>query len=117
MPSEITETKAIERSTCVITVSFTDEDGSGVTPNEVSWTLMDLDGNIINTRESIDITPGSSVEIVLYGNDLVVSGDVQRTAKRVLLLEGTYDSDIGNDLPFRDQLVFAIDNLVNPVVE
>lgn len=108
MPTVLT-TNAIEQSTYIITASFTDEDGSDVTPKTLTWTLTDEAGNVINSRQDVALTPNTSVEIVLSGDDLVVS---TYGTKRIVTVEGTYDSDAGTDLPLRDQVRFTIDNLV-----
>ena len=102
---------AIEKSTYIITVSFTDSDGGAVSPKLASWTLKDEDGNIINNRNSVDIpTPSSEEDIVLTGDDLVLS-DITKPY-RYLLIEALYDSiTYGNDLSLRDEARFKISDL------
>ena len=109
MPTVLT-THAVEKSTFVITVAFQDEQGNAVTPNELTWTLTDMNGNIINGRDQVSITPASSVDIVLSGDDLALEGDAPEL--RVLTVAGTYSSDIGSDLPIKDSVRFIVDNLV-----
>ena len=109
MPTTLT-THAVEKSTFVITVAFQDEQGNSVTPNELTWTLTDMNGNVINNRDQVSITPDSSVDIVLSGDDLALEGDAPEL--RVLTVEGTYSSDLGNDLPIKDSVRFIVDNLV-----
>ncbi|HDM76324.1 MAG TPA: hypothetical protein ENG51_07620 [Deltaproteobacteria bacterium] len=109
MPTTLT-THAVEKSTFVITVAFQDEQGNSVTPNELTWTLTDMNGNVINNRDQVSITPASSVDIVLSGDDLALEGDAPEL--RVLTVEGTYSSDLGSDLPIKDSVRFIVDNLV-----
>jgi hypothetical protein len=111
MPTEFSVSQAaIEKSTFIVTVSFTDEDGNSVTPNAgLSWSLTKADRKtIINNREDVVIAvPAASVTIVLQGDDLVVEDD-QDPSWRYLVIEGTYDSPLGNDLPFKDHLRFPV---------
>lgn len=103
---------ATERSTYIITASFTDEDGDPVTPNApLTWTLTDRDGNVINSRSAVTIAPDTSVDIVLTNNDLAI-GTGASSRMYVLLIEGTYDSTLGSGLSLRDEARFTIDNLV-----
>ena len=108
----ILTTNAIEKSTFVITASFTDEDGNAVTPNELTWTLSDSDGTVINSRQDVSLTPATSVDILLQGDDLVVSGN-RDDRRRIVLIEGTYNSAAGSDLPIRDEVKFQIVDLIN----
>lgn len=102
---------ATEKSTYIVAVSFMDSDGVAVSPKLASWTLKDEDGNIINSRDAIDIpTPSSEESIVLTGDDLVLSD----TSKpyRYLLIEAQYDSvTYGNDLFLREEAKFKINDL------
>jgi len=113
MPTTI-NTPAVERSTYVLTADFTDETGAAVVPNAgLNWTLMTKAGRVINSRLSVPITPASSITIVLSGDDLaLVDGE---TKGRRVLIEGTYDSDLGAGLAIRDQLTFSIVNLTEAI--
>ena len=108
MPVVLTK-KAVEGSTFVVTLSFTDENGQSVVPNTLSFSLTDLRGNFINDRKNISITPAASVDILLSGADLMVTDG----KKRILYISGTYNSDAGNNLPLKDEVNFEIENLVN----
>ena len=109
MPTNLT-TRAQEESSYTITAAFTDEDGSAVTPSSVTWTLTDTYGNVINSRSGVSVTPGTSVDITLSGDDLAISesGDF---INRILTVEAVYDSSYGTDLPLKDSATFQIDNL------
>ena len=111
MPTILT-TKAIEKSTFVIPVSFTDDDGNAVTPKSgLSWTLTDDAGSVINGREGVTITPDTTIYIVLHGDDLTVAHP--NNVKRIVTVQGTYDSPShGNDLELVDWVKFEIDNSV-----
>ena len=106
-------TRAIEEGTCVITCAFSDEDGNAVAPNTLMWTLTDMLGNVINSREQVSVSsPSSSEDIVLSGDDLALqSTEVWTEVKRLLTLEGTYDSSYGSSLPFKEQIEFYVSNL------
>lgn len=108
MPSSITPA-AVERSTYVLTLTFTDSGGTAVTPSAITWTLTRKDtGAIVNEREDIDLTPvAGGTTLVLSGADLqVYSGDA--SDRRLLTVEWTYDADEGNDLPGKDQIDFQV---------
>lgn len=102
---------ANEKGTYIVSVTFTDEDDASVTPNSgLTWTLTDLDGNVINSREDVAITEASTIDIVLTDSDLqVVTGH----DRRIVTVEGTYDSSLGTNLPIKEEIRFAITDLVN----
>ena len=113
MPITVTE-HAREESTFPLTVAFTYTSGTvsvGFVPNTVLWSLKDKDGTTINNRSNVSATAGSSVNIVLQGDDLAITGTVRKIVK--LLLEGTYNSTtFGNNLPYTEEATIIIDNLV-----
>ena len=100
---------ANESGTYAITVSFTDEDGAAVVPNSpLTWSLTKADRvTIVNSRVNVSITPASSITIVLTGDDLAKDAG-QLISWRYLVIEGTYNSTLGNDLPLKDHLRFPI---------
>ncbi len=109
MPTTLT-THAIERSTFVISASFTDEAGEAVAPTSITWTLTDDYGTIINSREGEAVTPATSVDIVLSGADLAIT-EASASVIRKMTVEATYNSSFGTGLPLKDQVTFQIDNL------
>lgn len=112
MPVQLSA-KAIEEGTFAITVAFTDEDGEAVAPDVLTWTLVDLIGNIINSREDVVVAnPESTETIVLTGDDLSVTNRFQRG--RVLIVEGTYTSTLGAGLPIRESVSFTIADIIEP---
>lgn len=113
MPTTLT-TQAVERSTFAITAAFTDEAGAAVVPDTgLSWTLTDVVGNVVNSREDVTISPAASVSIVLHGADLQI-GDAFRDNRRLVTITGTYDSSLGSNLEIVDWVQFEI--LPSPVV-
>ena len=110
MPITITDT-ANEKSTFALELAITDENGDPLTPNTLTWTLTNLAGNVINERAGIEFaTPASTVTVVLTGDDLALPE--RADPLRVVTLEGTYDSDLGNDLPLKEEVQFTIRILV-----
>jgi hypothetical protein len=110
MPIALT-TKANEESTFGIEISFTDEAGAALTPSSITWTLTDRAGTVVNGREGVVATPAATITIVLSGADLAL-GTAYEGATRALLIEWVYDSDLGTDLPGKEQIKFQIANLV-----
>jgi hypothetical protein len=101
--------RAVEESTYVVAVAFLDEVGDEVIPETIVWSLTDLDGNVINSRSDVEVSPtAASINIVLSGDDLAISS----TLDRVVTVEATYNSAYGVDLPLRAAAKFSIENLV-----
>jgi hypothetical protein len=104
------ETVPVERGTLVMYAAFTDHAGASVVPNAgLCWTLTDQEGGIINHRERVAITPAATVTIVLHGDDLALTSSFTR---RILTIEGTYDSTLGTDLELKAQAIFNIEDLI-----
>ena len=109
---KILNTHAQEKSVYVINCSFVDEDGDAVLPDSVNWTLTTESGTVINSRLSVPATPATSLDIVLYGDDLAIqSGETAAEVNRKVLLECVYDSDLGDNLPLKESVQFVLDNL------
>jgi hypothetical protein len=100
---------AEEQSTYPVVVACLDETGAPVVPNDWRWTLLKPNGDIVNGREDVTLTPAFEMTVLLFADDLAVEDGETRT--RTLLVEGSYDSDLGNDLPLRDSVNFRIKDL------
>jgi len=100
---------AVEHGTYVVALSFTDENGTSMVPNTVTWTLRDESGAVVNGREDVVETPAASIDLLLYGDDLAYAVTSRR---RILTVSCTYDSDLGDDLPLSAEWVIPIRNLV-----
>lgn len=101
----------IEGSTMGIGCVFTDELGTITIPSSsIAWTLSDEHGAPINGRDGILVAAAGSIDIALYGDDLALPDPTKRT--RVLTVETTYTSNLGSDLPLKDQARFDIQSLV-----
>lgn len=113
MPTTLSQ-YAVEKGTFVVRVSFTDETGTPVIPKSgLNWTLTNEAGDVVNSRSAVAITPGTSVNIVLSGDDLALVG--VGSEDRVLTVEGTYDSSLGTDLSIKDECRFSVINLTRVV--
>ena len=107
---------ANEKSTVVFDVSFTDENEAAVVPESITWTLVDSQNNIINSRDGVDVeTPAASVSIVLTGDDLQIqtSERYQNKVYRYLVVEAIYNSDAGDGLSITESIRFKIENLIH----
>ena len=101
----------IEQGTLPITVEFEDEDESSVIPNNITWTLTNAMGNVLNARSAIDVAvPAASITIVLSGDDLVTLKDLNEDI--FLTVVADYDSSNGSGLPVVDQVRITIEDLV-----
>jgi hypothetical protein len=106
MPITLQSPSAIEGSTYIVDVTIHDETGAPVTPATFAWSLLTAQGLVVNGRAAVPATPDTPVTIVLSGDDLRI-GAVSE-ARRRLLIEATYPSIRGGNLPIRDEVVFTI---------
>lgn len=113
MPTEIKlDDAAVEKSTLVINLRFTDEDDQAITPTAAYWTLTDLDGTVINSRSGVTISSlATNVNVVLQGDDLQLTGSGTDAEYREFSINATYNSSYGSGLPLRDKLKFPIKNI------
>lgn len=114
MPTKLSD-KAQEGSSFGIVAEFYEvhSDGSPVTPVTpnagLTWTLKDGDGNVINGRARVPLTPAQVVFVVLGADDLTLSSDYPET--RHIIIDGTYDSLLGDGLEIRDEAIIQVENL------
>lgn len=103
---------AVEQSVFWITVDFLDEDNNAMAPDVATWTLTDMQGNLINSREDVSITDPETEEVIeLSGDDLVVDGN--DIVQRLLTVEGTYTSvNYGASKPFKIQIQFPVEPVI-----
>ena len=124
MATDTLSTTLDEGSGGVITVgSFTDQDGNTVSPSNITsltWTLSDANGNIINSRKDVALTPAASVEIGLVAAETTAgSGDNVSAGyfTRYLLVKYTYDTTINgaavNDFPGAKEVQIKINSFIN----
>jgi len=102
-----------EKGTIFFVCSFEDEDGNAEIPKTAVWSLTDTDGTVINSRDQVAAgSLASEITIVASGDDLqILSGETARYVDRCFILEWTYDSDHGNDLPGKEEGQFTLENL------
>lgn len=109
---ETLEEHAKKGSTYIVNAAFTDEDGEVAVPDSVVWTLRDaITRDVVNSREEVIVTPASSVDILLYGDDLTLFTSETNQAIRELIVEAVYDSVLADDLPLRNSVRFIIDEV------
>ena len=112
MPNIHLDEKAPEGGTFGIRCDFVEKtptENFPFTPKApLVWSLIDSDGQVVNEKSDIPITPAQSVTIVLKGDDLALVGS---SAMRYVLVEGTYDGVLGDDLTVIKEVSFQIENL------
>jgi hypothetical protein len=112
MAATIITTHAREQNSFVITLDFTDETGLANTPIALTWTLSDMDGNVVNSRSAASATTiATTSTIVMVGSDTVIIAG--QTNERLLLIEWTYNSSYGSAMVGKAQAILTIDELVN----
>lgn len=111
MPTELAlDRDPVENGTLIVTAKFRNHRKESMTPNSgLSWSLYRKDGTVVNNRDGESITPDSEVSIVLSGADLP-------RGNLILLVDGTYNSEIDGtpyqDLPVRDECEFQVQPLM-----
>jgi len=95
------------------TFAFKDEDGNGMTPNSIAWTLTDESGTVIHERDDVEVTPDTSVDVVLNGDDTALQEGEIYLGKRIFILKIKYNSDAGTGLEAYKDIRFVVDNLVD----
>ena len=94
-----------------VSCAFRDDDGAAVVPSSVKWSLMQRDRSVINSRQSVVISPATTVTIVLSGDDLALQS-TSDVGARVLTVYAEYSSTLGTDLPLLDEAYFDITDLI-----
>lgn len=97
-----------EEGTLVLAGAFSDDADASVTPSSVTWTLTDENGAIINSRSAVALTPATTYQIVLTGDDLAIGSN---SPHRRVLIAWRYDSDAGVGLYGKHEIQFQIINL------
>jgi hypothetical protein len=106
MPATLT-TRAVERSTYIVTAEFKDASGASVVPNSIAWTLSDEQGRTMNSRSAVAVAvPAASIDIVLSDADLALTGAGDKGG-RVLTIVADYDSTEGAGLPLHEKCASA----------
>lgn len=105
----VLEKTAVENSTFVIRVTFYDENDEEMIPTDIKWTLTNERQQVVNDREDQVVTPDSTIDIVLTGDDLDISAGVGNS--RTLTLEATYTSSYGIGLKFKEAIYFSVENI------
>jgi hypothetical protein len=104
--------EAVEKSTYVVTVAFTNKAGAPVTPDSCTWSLTTYAGVAINSRTAVVITPlSTSVDIVLSGLDLALQTGETNEGMRLLTVQAVYSSTEGASLPLKEEYVFRVRGL------
>lgn len=102
-------TVADEQSTLALTIAFKDENGDDAVPSLVTWKLVDQDGEIVNEREEVPVTPiSTTIKIILTGDDLALDSHAATRYKRILTVQAKYDSSAGSDLFFSEHIEFYV---------
>lgn len=112
--AQIINVEPAENGTAIITLTPRDASGT-VLPIErlktPKWQLQKTDGTIVNSR-SFAACPITALTWVLFGDDLALSGSSD-SGIRILGIQATYDSSLGDDLPLNAEGRFTIDRLLS----
>lgn len=101
-------TQTYSGNTFVITATFTDEDGVGVTPTALTYIIYDeWDNALIKYKTPSSIA--SVTTIAVPASIITLASDVDYRVYRKIKWTGTYNSTtLGNGLPLRETGWFVI---------
>ena len=103
---------ALEESTYMINVAFSDEDGSSVTPkSRIAWILNALISSTLSVIATGSTAAVAAIDIILSGDDLAMQTNERNYGLRLFDVITTYDSSLGANLPLKAGVKFIIDNL------
>ncbi len=101
---------AVEKSTFIIPISaFYDDNGTGLTPDSITWSLHDGDDSVVNSKSAVSVTAATAIDIVLSGSDLAIADNSK--ASRYVTVEYTFTSTAGSALPGKQAIWFDIQPL------
>ncbi|KKM69812.1 hypothetical protein LCGC14_1447050 [marine sediment metagenome] len=108
--------EAVETSNITIIATFKDEDKTIIDVSDlgsITWSLTDLDNNVVNSRENIAITTANPLTLTLEGNDLIImAGENSSPVDRAVTFITTYDSSYGSNIPLKEEVRFKLRNRV-----
>lgn len=102
-----------QNSTAEFEVRFSDEGGAPTTPSQVTWSVTNRKGEIVNGNDDKPVAADEVVSIVLTGDDLGLTAleagpSVEELFDRFLIVKYSYTSSIGADLPGTSQTLFRV---------
>ena len=104
--------RAEEKSSVGMRITVVDEEGDDLIPSAATWTLTDLDGTVINSREDVAITPlAAEMTVLLSGDDLALTDQSNALEMRLFTFEGTYDPGDASAAPIKESGEFPVYNL------
>lgn len=86
----------------VVAITDSGNSDAAVTPDSASWSLYDADGEIVNSREDVALTPGESMTIPVSGDDHATAGD------RKILVKMVADLAEQANAPLRFMLLYKV---------
>jgi hypothetical protein len=106
---------AKQEGSIIIPCTFKDDDDDETpkAPTSITWRLTDDNNNVINDRDSEDVTPAASINILLEGDDLPwLAVDPSDTYSVYLLISWTYNSaTLGTAVSQKEQVEITVVNL------
>lgn len=109
---EILDIVAEEQGTYVLDLEFKDEDDEPVVPTSINWSLTTLDGEVVNSRSEVDLSPpASEVNVVLSGDDLQLLTHKSSFSWRLFTVKALYNSDLAPGLSINKAVRFKVRNL------
>jgi hypothetical protein len=97
---------ATEGSSYPFAVALTDSTGAAMTPTSCSWTLIDKNGAVINSRLNVSMPPATSMPVVLLSADLqCIDSDFNI---RILTIKAVYTSSYGSGLTLNKEYLIPI---------
>jgi hypothetical protein len=108
-----------KKSSGLFTPTYLDETGAVIAPaniTSVTYTISDQNGQIINGRNNVSITPPAGIILLAADTDLISSdsSNAGGVGLRILCIKVLYNSaTLGNNTPINMEFGFMINPLVN----
>jgi hypothetical protein len=99
-------TEVMDGKAKIFALSFADDAGDAVVPDPLTYTLQNGDGDVVDSRDGVVLTPATSVTVVLSATCNSLLTDASR--KRVMIIDWTYTSDAGSGIAAGDAAVYYI---------
>jgi hypothetical protein len=93
-------------------ITIVDENGDALIPTAATWTLTDLEGNVINSRTDVAISPlASEMTVLMSGDDLQIADETNEYEIQLFSFEGTYDPGDASAVPITESGEFPVYNM------
>ena len=99
-------TEVLNGKAKIFTLAFTDDTGTTVVPDSATYSLLNGDGDAVDSLSDQALTPATTITVVISGTANSLLTDTSR--KRVFKVDWVYTSDAGSGIKAGDFAVYYI---------